>query len=169
MFIIDGIVCDAQCKVERIAEIKPSEISGILLDKSFFNDVLGTYMEYSISVLVPLFLQDKYCAIYEALTSPVDGHAFVLPYNQGLISITGRVENVQDERIKLPGGMTYWKNTSFTVIANHPSKTMGLSAVISRGRAPLPEVAAPTVGDLYEYTSGGWARTAYADVDDTQF
>jgi hypothetical protein len=38
MFVLDGMSWDIPCDIERIAEMKASEISGMLLDKSYFND-----------------------------------------------------------------------------------------------------------------------------------
>lgn len=158
MFIIDSILWDVPCDIERGADIKASEISGMMLDGSYFNDVLGTYMSYSVKMVVPLDRRDDFAALYEVLTAPVDGHVCSFPYNGDTITVTGRIQNVKDVWVRLAGGGSYWKGISFMVIANHPSKTMSLSEVITRGRAPLPDVAQPAEGDTYTYTNGEWVR-----------
>jgi hypothetical protein len=165
MFTIDGLTWPYPCSVEREAEIKPSEISGIMLDKSYFNDVLGTYMQYTISLVVPIGDRDQYDTIYEALTDPVDGHVMVVPYGQGTITMTARVENVSDSLVRLAGGGNYWKNLSFTAIANHPGKQMSLGEMLARGRSPLPDIAKVALGDMYTYTATGWVKTVYTDAD----
>ena len=85
MFSIDRYSWPWPCDVERVSEMKPSKISGLMLDKNYFNDVLGTYMSYTVSIAVPPERRDEYTPLYECLTDPSDGHVFTLPYNQGTI------------------------------------------------------------------------------------
>lgn len=166
MFTIDGLTWDIPCKIERTAEITASDISGLMLDKSYFNDVLGTYMSYTVSMVVPLNMRDEYERIYEAITNPVDGHTLVLPYNNDTIEITARIANVSDVYVRLAGGRNYWKGIRFTAIANYPTKAMTLGEMVVAGRAPFPSVADPSEGDTYTYTSGGWVpAVVYEDAD----
>lgn len=151
MIKVDNITWHVPCKIVRKAEIKASEISGLMLDKNYFNDVLGTYMSYTVAIAAPQNMLNEYGALYEALTDPWDGHAFVLPYNQGTIDITGRVVSVQDTHYEIAGGGAYWEGCEFEVIANHPSKFLSLGAVLTRGRAPIP------------------AQTSYPDFDEVYF
>ncbi|MBR1559675.1 MAG: hypothetical protein IJ646_05470 [Clostridia bacterium] len=156
MFMIDGVEWPYPCGIERVAEVRPSEASGLLLDRSYFNDVIGTYMRYTVTVAVPIERRADHSAIYEALTDPVDGHSFLLPYNQGTVEIVGRVESVGDVYVRLPGGGMYWKGLKFTVMANHPTKAMALGEVLARGRTVMPEVMSPEVGARYVWTGTGW-------------
>ena len=166
MIIIDGVAWSVPCDIVRTAEIKPSQISGLMLDKSWFNDVIGTYMSYTVSLAVPVTLRDLYAQIYELLTDPVDGHTFVLPYNGSTVTITGRVQNVKDALVRFPGDINHWKGVSFTIIANHPTKAYSLSEAITRGRKPLPEVSMPQEGDAWHYTDGAWVYgSGYDDGD----
>lgn len=121
MFKIDGTSWNVPCKIERISEIRSSEISGMLLNKNYFNDVIGTYLSYNISLVVPFGKESMYAQIYEMLTSPVDSHTIVVPYNQSTITLTGRVEQVKDTYISR-NGTNYWMDVSFSFIANNPSK-----------------------------------------------
>ena len=138
MFSVDGFEWDIPCRIDRIAELKASEISGMTLDRNYFNDCLGTWMRYEISVAVPFGMEDAYTTLYEILTAPVDGHTFVLPYNQSEINITGRVEAVKDTNYRLNDQRQYWQGTQFSVIANNPSKYQTLDEVISAGMSPYP-------------------------------
>ncbi len=133
-----------------------SEISGLLLDKSYFNDVIGTYMRYTLRLAVPFGYEDEYSAIYKQLTEPVDGHQFVFPYSGQTIQVTGRVQNIQDIWVRMPGGTSHWKGIAFEVVSNHPSKTMSLGQVLTRGMAPLPDESDIEVGTAYVYTANGW-------------
>lgn len=170
MFTIDGLTWDIPCKIERTAEITPSEISGLMLDKSYFNDVLGTYMQYTISIAVPLNMREEYAQIYEAITNPVDGHTMVLPYNNDTIEITARIANISDVYVRLADGNNYWKGIRFTAIANYPIKSMTLGEMVVTGRASFPEVTDPSEGDTYMYTHGGWVPgVTYDDSDNFYF
>lgn len=163
MFTIDGLAWPVQCKIERIAEIRASDISGILLDKSYFNDVIGTYLSYTVSIAVPFGMEAAYNTIYEALTDPVDGHTFILPYGSGTVEITGRVANVKDTYYKVSDG-NYWEGCRFTIIANHPTKELSLGEVITRGAAPLPGGGSASMGSTYTYTAQGWEELNNADT-----
>lgn len=169
MFSIDGLTWDVPCDILRLAEIKPSDISGMLLDKSWFNDVLGTYLQYTVDIAVPLDRGNDFDAIYEALTDPVEGHTFVMPYNSGFVTVAGRVTQVTDNYVRLPGGGSYWKGVRFVMNANHPSKAMNLSQVVARGRSPLPPASEVQTGDVYVYTSSGWQDANYGDADNTYY
>lgn len=168
MFTVDGIQWDIPCTIERAAKVTSSEISGMLLNKQYFNDVLGTFMEYTIAIAVPFGYEYLYTDIYETLTAPKDGHTFVLPYNEDTITITGRIQVVSDRYVKTQNG-NHWRQTRFTVIANHPSKTMDLEDVLSVGLTPLPSVPEAFVGDLYEYTQNGWVKRYYTDGDEEYY
>lgn len=169
MFTIDGLRFDWPCDITRTARIRPSELSGIMLDKRWFNDVLGTYMTYSVSVAVPMGAGEDYERLYDALTLPVEGHRFTLPYDRGEITVEGRVEQVSDVYVRLPGGDLHWRGVRFDVVANHPSREMALEQVLERGRSPMPNIAAPAEGDSFSFVEGRWTRVDYADADEIRY
>lgn len=169
MISIDGITWDnILCSVERVAEIEASEISGMLLDKSYFNDVLGTWLRYTVDIAVPFGKENDYILLYEKLTEPVDGHTCVLPYNNGTITITARIETVSDVYVKMPDG-SHWRKTKFECIANHPSKNNTLSGVITRGLLPFPGEGSAQTNMLYMYNGSGWEEVVYADADNVGY
>ena len=130
MFEIDGLEWTVGCEIERISKITASEISGMLLDLSYLNDVLGTWLRYEIVLKVPYGAESAYTAIYEILTNPVNYHTFVMPYNQGTVTFQGRVEEVHDVPYKLRD-RTYWAETKFTAVASEPTKRATLQGVLS--------------------------------------
>lgn len=170
MFTIDGIEWGYPCDITRMAEVTASEISGMLLDKSYFNDIIGTFMKYDVKIAVPITARDAYAEIYEILTQPVDGHTFILPYNNSTVEITGRVASVNDVYVRMSNGGVYWKGTSFSIISNAPTKTMSLSDVLTRGRAPLPDMANPAEGTSYTWDGEKWVEAVvYEDADDIAY
>ena len=168
MFTVDGITWQYPCDAERISEVKSSDISGDTMDGGYFNDVDGTYISYALKLAIPLTDKDKGDEIYEILTEPVDGHQFVFPYGASTIAITARINGqIKDVYRRLSNGITYWAGLQFTVSSNHPYKELSESEVVTRGRAPLPDVASPSIGDTYAYTADGWALVP--DADDTAY
>ena len=153
---VDGIEWRIPCTVERTSEMTPSEISGMLLDRSYFNDVLGTYMKYDIKVEIPLGMEDSFAQLYDQITQPVDGHVFVLPYQSGIITVTGRVESVRDVFTRLRDGTNRWSGITFQIIANHPTKEYSLGEILLRGATPLPDPSDVDIGASYTYTANGW-------------
>lgn len=147
-FSIDGKTWDYPCQIEREAEIKSSDLSGLMLDKSYFNDVLGTWMQYTVTLAVPIGNEPDYYIIYNALTAPVEGHDFVLPYNSSDISFFGRVTSVSDAWVKMADG-NYWKGTTFNIIANEPSKEAVLDDVVTRGHTPVAPLPWSGIVRLY--------------------
>ena len=166
MFTVDGMLWDFPCDIDRTSEMTASEISGMLLDKNYFNDVIGTFLKYTVTLTVPFGKMPQYAQLYEVLTQPVDAHSFVLPYNQGTITLTGRVSNVADVYKRLSDGSTHWKGIKFDVISNAPTKTHTLAQAIARGTSPMPDILGAQTGAVYEYNGSQWVPvTSYTDVD----
>lgn len=170
MFTVDGLSWSIPCDIERTAEVTSSDISGMLMDGSYFNDVLGTYMKYTVTVCPNPHQMGDYYSLFRLLSEPVDGHTFVLPYDDDTIQITGRVEDISDIYVRMPNNGVYWKGASFTVISNAPTRTVTLQQAIQRGLTPIPDVVSPEIGDTYTYTANGWEETsALPDADTTAY
>lgn len=170
---IDDVKYNVAVGIKRTANMTPSEISGMLLDKTYFNDVIGTYMEYEIQIAVPNGEEGSYASLYEVLTDPVADHRVILPYNQTYIEILGRISVVSDEYVgqsRADGGLVnIWRKISFTITANHPSKEYTLDEVIERGISPLPEVSELDEGKIYMVVDGQWVVTSLARADENYY
>lgn len=150
MIKVDGISWPVACEVHRKPDVRISDISGLMLTKAIFNDVLGTYANYSVAIPVPRGNEAEYAALFEILSNPVEGHTFELPYNSGNIAVVGIVSGLTDTPYLTPSGY-YWEGCRFEITANYPSKTMSLGQAISRGRTPIP------------------AQTTYEDADERYY
>ena len=170
MFSIDGVEYNVKCSIERRAEIKESSISGMLLNGHIFRDVLGTYFSYEIRLTMPLKNRTRYADMITQLTEPVDGHAFVLPYNNRTFQLTGKVDDLEDVWVKLPSGYKYWDGLRFSIEANGPTRSVTLNGAITRGLAPLPDVAEPEQGDSYTWNGTEWVVSVnYENADNISY
>lgn len=122
MITIDGAEYDFPCSIGRTAEIESSSISGMLLDKTYFNDVIATYLSYDVSLAIPSGMEDDYAALYETLSAPVPEHVFMLPYNQGSIEVTARVASISDTFYREEKGVNIWRGISFNIVSTRPDK-----------------------------------------------
>lgn len=125
-FSVDGVEWNIPCDIERISEMKSSNISGMLLNGNYFNDVLGQYLRYTVTLVVPRGQESQYTALYAMLTDPVAQHTFIFPYAQGTVSVVGRVEQISDFYAREASGFT-WRKTKFEVISNTPYRQQSLS------------------------------------------
>lgn len=166
---VDGVEWTIPCSIERIAEIKASDISGMMMNKAYYNDVLGTYMQYTVTLAVPAGMEDQYVDLYELLSNPVGSHAFVMPYNNSIIEFTGRVEQVSDRWVYVDENHNRWRGVSFVAIANVPSKTIDAGQLVNYGLSAFPQSASATIGDLYQLTATGWQRVVYKDADEEYY
>lgn len=168
MIILDGIPWDVTPKIKRISTVKSSDLSGDMMDGSYFNDVLGQYLSFECEIGVPWYYNGgQYAAFYEALTAPVDGHTLIMPYNEGMTQFTVRVEVVEDEFVRRPGDRNYWRNTTVKFISNGPIRCEELGDILTRGRTPLPDLSDGVDGDYWHYESAsGWVHGNYPDASD---
>lgn len=168
-FTVDGFEWDIPCTIERTAEVKASEISGMMMDKRYFNDVLGTYLKYTVAIAIPKGWENVYTGIYTILAQPQGFHTFTFPYNEDEVNITGRVETISDSWVRLPNGKQTWRKTTFEVISNVPTFEDTLEGAIARGLSPYPVAPEAQEGDLYEYSNGTWIRRYYANADEVYY
>lgn len=124
MFTIDGITYNVFCDIERQVEIKGSDLSGMLLNKRNFKDVLGSYIQYTVSMAIPVTEMAAYAELYEKLTDPVATHQITMPYNNTMITFDGTIETVSDRYFNKSNDISkgVWRGTQFTAIGATPIK-----------------------------------------------
>lgn len=173
MFTVDGISWDIPCDITRVSEVTASDISGILMDGTYFNDVIGTYLSYTVKLAVPLNMKQAYARLYETLNQAVEGHDFVFPYNRSTAEVHGRVTNISDVYVRMPNNGIHWTGIQFTVISNVPAKRQTLTGAINSGLPNGPMADVLDDGDSYTYDSSAnaWTPTTfeYRDVDDETY
>lgn len=166
MFTVDGIAWSVPCDITRKPDIKASDISGLMMNGVQFWDIIGTYMNYEITLVPNPHSMGDYYGLYEVLTEPVASHTFALPYNEGSVELEARVENLRDVYVRLPNGGRYWKGVRFNVTAVTPTKQPTLAAAIARGLPALPPVYTADIGDTYTMTADGWEKSdSLPDLD----
>lgn len=122
MILVDGTRYDFPCDIQRKARIVSSDVSGMLMNKTEYNDALATYYDYTLKFAIPVDKMGVYEAFFEQVTAPVDSHTFLFPYNQTNIYITGKVESVSDVFYREVNGVNVWRNVQMNIKALVPTK-----------------------------------------------
>ena len=120
---MDGVTYNFAASVTRQAIIRSSDVSGYLLNNDYYNDVLGTYYEYTVKIAVPRGSEADYAFFYRNLAAPVAEHTFILPFNQTQKTVKARVSIISDEFYgQDENGVKYWRRTTFKISANEPDR-----------------------------------------------
>lgn len=122
MIGIDGTYYYFPCDISRKVRITSSDVSGMLMDRTEYNDALATYYDYTLKFAIPINRMNLYAAFFEQVTAPEDKHTFTFPYNQNKIDIVGKVESVSDVFFRSINGVNIWRSVQMTVKALEPSK-----------------------------------------------
>lgn len=122
MIKVDGTTYNFPCDISRKARIVSSDVSGMLMNNTEYNDALATYYDYTIKIAVPITDMTDYAAFFEQVTAPVPSHTFTFPYNQGTKNIVAKVESVSDRYFREVNGVQIWRSVQLNIHALKPSK-----------------------------------------------
>lgn len=122
MIKVDGTTYNFPCDISRKARIVSSDVSGMLMNNTEYNDALATYYDYTIKIAVPITDMTDYAAFFEQVTAPVNSHTFTFPYNQGTKNIVAKVESISDRYFREVNGVQVWRSVQLNIHALRPSK-----------------------------------------------
>lgn len=99
--------------------------AGRMIDKSMFNDVVGSSLAYSFTISPDPSDRTDYDALLEVLTNPQNSVSITgLPYGQSTISLVCKVTNIRDEYDGMIGSVRRWKGMQVSVENVIPYKTI---------------------------------------------
>ena len=119
---VDSVWYNFPCDISRKARIVSSDVSGMLMNNTEYNDALATYYDYTIKLAIPIDDMNTYTAFFEAVTAPVPSHTFTFPYNQGTKDIVAKVESISDRYFREVNGVQVWRSVQLNIHALRPSK-----------------------------------------------
>lgn len=120
---VDSVWYNFPCDISRKARIVSSDVSGMLMNNTEYNDALATYYDYTIKLAIPIDdMKNTYTAFFEAVTAPVPSHTFTFPYNQGTKDIVAKVESISDRYFREVNGVQVWRSVQLNIHALRPSK-----------------------------------------------
>lgn len=122
MIKVDGTTYNFPCDISRKARIVSSDVSGMLMNNTEYNDALATYYDYTIKIAVPITDMNIYATFFEQVTTPVNSHTFTFPYNQGTKNIVAKVESISDRYFREVNGVQVWRSVQLNIHALKPSK-----------------------------------------------
>lgn len=120
MFDIDGTRFIFPCDLQRKVTLESSSSSGMMLSRNYFNDVIASYLSYSVKLVIPLGQEQNYSRLFSMLSKPVGEHYFTFPYNQTTISFYGKIDSISDKYYRRINGKEIWRDVSFEVTATRP-------------------------------------------------
>ncbi len=120
MFNVDGYIFDFPCDLERKVKTESSSNSGLMMSKKILNDVIASYVSYSVKIVVPQGQEDKYTRLFNLLSTPAEERVWTFPYNQGTITFYGKVDSISDKFYRTINGKNIWRDISFEVSATRP-------------------------------------------------
>ena len=122
MIGIDGTFYNFPCDISRKVRITSSDVSGMLMDRTEYNDALATYIDYTLKVAIPIDKMNEYTTFFEQLASPVDNHTFYMPYNQTYLNFKGKIDSLSDVYFRKVNGVQIWRGVTINIKALEPSK-----------------------------------------------
>lgn len=123
-FYVDGTPYTLPCTIIRKTEKRIGDNAGYLMNKHFHNDVLGTYITYTVTLAVPRGKESEYSNLYTFLAMPHGEYTFQMPYNQSFITFNGKVDNISDRlRAQIDDNGTavnIWTEISLDITSTDP-------------------------------------------------
>lgn len=124
MLEIDGIEYGAiVTALKRSFEVTDGNNAGRTLDGNMHRDLVGTYYNYSISVMTDLMTQAKYNQLYEVISSPTESHDIVVAYGNETLTFKAYIAQGTDDLLRQYSETNrYWGNLNFNFIAMEPQR-----------------------------------------------
>lgn len=125
MFKVDSVAYPVVVEpggLHRKAAVLDGDNAGRAKSGKMIRDVIGTYYNYTLKLDTRGLAVDKYDALYEVLTAPVDYHTIEMPYGQGSITFQAYVSNVEDRLLDKSTGKTFWGEMTVTFTALAPKR-----------------------------------------------
>lgn len=126
VFKLDGRGFNVTVKsLQRKASVLDRESAGRVLSGRMERDIIGTYYNYTVTLLTENMNVGDYDALYEILTAPVNSHTLVAPYGQGTISFEAYVTSADDNLRLMTSTANLWGDLKINFIAMQPKRYPG--------------------------------------------
>lgn len=101
-------------KVGRQPQILDKENTGRTADGTLHREIIGLFPKYSMATEDSDYDQSEYEAFYAKLIELVESHAVIMPDGE---SFNAYFSSVSDELIEVRGGVPFYGNLTFSIIA----------------------------------------------------
>lgn len=126
VFYVDGTEYTLPCSLQRNIRKRESDNSGYLMNGKYHSDYLGTYIDYSVKLAIPIGSESEYANLHELLSNPnKTEYTFTMPYNQEYITFNGKVDVLPDAYFGTyqnegNNKVTVWRAISFEIQGTEP-------------------------------------------------
>ena len=124
MFRIDGTEYGAiVTALTRNFSVADGENAGRTLDGVMHRDLIGTYYNYSITIMTDMLSRQQYNALYETISAPVESHEIVVAYGDQELGFKAYITQGSDDLLReYTPYKRLWGNLSFDFIAMAPQR-----------------------------------------------
>lgn len=122
--VLDTVTYNLPFKtVKRKAEILYKDGAGRTEDGVLHAEPIGTYYNYDVEVGMSLNNATDYAAFWLVITSPDSSHTITMPDESDTLTFSCYFANIRDDVVRWnDGGVNYFKNLSFSIIATSPAR-----------------------------------------------
>lgn len=125
-FIVDSVAYDMGVtagSLRRIATVKDGVAAGTMKDGSYTRDIIGTLIDYSMTIERHSAQDDEYDALWLVLTDPdTPVHTVTFPYGQSTLTFAAYIQTVEDSLNYTINGYNGWGSMSVTFKAQTPQR-----------------------------------------------
>lgn len=124
MLEIDGTEYGAiVTALQRNFSVADGENAGRTLDGKMHRDLIGTYYNFSITIMTDRLTQAKYNELYEMISAPVESHTITVAYGNETLTFEAYITQGSDDLIRqYSDANRLWGNLSFNFIAMEPQR-----------------------------------------------
>ena len=111
-------------KLNRSFRIADGPAAGVMMSGEEIGDVIGTYVDYKLTISTADMLNNEYDALFEVLSAPVESHTVEMPYGSSTLVFEARITAGTDELVPMDDG-TWWGNLALSFRAKRPQRVPG--------------------------------------------
>lgn len=123
VFTLDGIGFNVPAvKLERKGSVLDTDQSKRSTSGVMSREIIGTFYNYTLSLVQDLKSVAEYDRLYYALTAPVDSHLLTVPYGQSTLTFQAYVSRANDQLLLSNDKLNRWGNLEVDFIAMTPAR-----------------------------------------------
>ena len=123
VFKCDGIDYNVSVVgLDRNFEVADTDATGRTADWKMHRDVVGTFYNYTLKIVVKNGDYDSYNRFYSSISAPNVSHDLIVPWNSETLRFDAYVTKGKDKLVLIKNGIQRWDGLSINFIAMEPQR-----------------------------------------------